>query len=575
MSGLRRRACVAACLTFANAGAVAAGTPSADLTQIVVARAAVERGDWKAALDPLAKLAAQSPLNGEFRIDLARAHYYASDFAAAEADYKIAFDLKAVDPAIAAYGVAKCDARLGRREELLKWLGIALSLGLRRLETARADDDFAAYRNDPDLRRLLGMIDPKAVSRDEGWRGDVRFLADWVERKSFHPFKTATGDRYVSGAQLTGTAFEAEAAKLQAAIPKLSDREVELALFRLTASLGDGHTAIEGAQRVEFAMTFPLGFAEFGDDVYVVSAAPRYANLVGARLIGIDATPVRAALAKLVPYIAHDNAMWLKAMAPQFLRHVPFLQTLGIAKNDAGADLSVVSRDGKSQIVHVAADATEPDIWNKLPKPYGWTWIGDNSQALFQQGNDKAYWWRWDEPDGLLYVQYNRITDTQAQTLAAFAGELAAAIARYPVRKLVIDMRNNNGGDTYLNQSLLGAIAANPKVDRTGGLYVVIGRRTFSAAMNAVSYFGRFTKAIFVGEPTGGKPNAPGDETPFALPYSGIVVNLSDRYWQGGWPDDFADFRAPDISAPESFADYAAGRDTALETIRAQPDIVR
>jgi hypothetical protein len=49
------------------------------------------------------------------------------------------------------------------------------------------------------------------------------------------------------------------------------------------------------------------------------------------------------------------------------------------------------------------------------------------------------------------------------------------------------------------------------------------------------------------------------------------VVNLSDRYWQGTWPDDFSSWRAPDIAAPVTFADYADGRDAAMEIIKAQP----
>jgi PAS domain-containing protein len=553
-------------------------TPCAgsDVATIAAARDAVARGDWQAAVGPLAALAAQSPLNGEFRIDLARAHYYTGKQAEAEADYRAAFELKAVDPAIAAYGVAKCNALLGRREAMLKWLGLATSLGLRRLEGARSDEDFKAYRNDPDFRKLVGLADASALSRDDGWRGDIAMLADWVKKKSFHPFKTATGDRFVSGAAMSEAQFDDTVRKLTADVPKLSDRDIEIALFRLVASLGDGHTAIEGSRsRAEFALTLPLGFYVFDDGLHVISAAPAYADLVGARVVALDGTKADDALARLDPLIARDNAQWVKAMEPHYLRHTPFLKALGIAKAETEVELSVVLRDGTARTVSVKADMTEPDIWNALPKPDGWIWIGDKSASLFQQGNGKAYWWKWGPSDGVLYVQYNKVADTKEQTLAGFAQELAGAIAQYPVKKLVIDMRNNNGGDTYLNQALLAAIAGDAKVDRTGHLYVIIGRRTFSAAMNAVSYFGRFTKAVFVGEPTGGKPNAPGDETPFTLPYSGIVVNLSDRYWQGGWPDDFSDFRAPDIAAAQTFADTATGRDAAMEIVAAQPDISR
>ncbi len=541
------------------------------VSDLITARAAVDRSDWNAALDPLARLSAQSPMNGEFRLSLARAHYYTGDFASADVDYKAAFDLKAEDPALAAYGVARCEARLSHPAEAMKWLKLAVSLGLRRLEDARDDDDFTSLRNDPEFRELLGLASATPVSRDEGWRGDIRFLADWVEHKTYHPFRSDTADRYASGATTTQAEFEAAVQKLIAGVPKMSDHAVEVALFRLVATLGDGHTALEGSRtRIEFAMTLPLGFYVFQDGLYVISAAPKYADLVGAKVTALDGTPAADALGKIDPLIGRDNTQWVKAMEPHYLRHVPFLTELGIAKADNAVSLKVRGRDGAAKTVAIDADASAPDIWNALPKPEGWRWIADASKADFQRDNDKPYWWNWNAAGRILYVQYNKVADGEKQTLAAFANELSGALEKYPVNKLVIDMRNNNGGNTYLNEPLLAAVAGNARVNRPGHFYVITGRRTFSAAMNAVSYFGRFTKAIFVGEPTGGKPNAPGDETVFTLPYSGIAVNLSDRYWQGSWPDDFSDFRAPDIYVPETFADYAAGRDAAMDAIRAQ-----
>jgi C-terminal processing protease CtpA/Prc len=234
-------------------------------------------------------------------------------------------------------------------------------------------------------------------------------------------------------------------------------------------------------------------------------------------------------------------------------------------------NLSVQTRAGQQKTVKVAADPTAPDIWNSQPKPPGWVWIADASQADYQRDNQAPYWWRWDAGNRILYVQYNKIVDAEKQSLVDFARHVDVAIDQYPVEKLVIDMRNNNGGNTYLNLPLLQVVMRSAKVNRRGHLYVIIGRRTFSAAMNAVSSFGKYTEAVFVGEATGGKPNAPGDETFFTLPYSGILVNLSDRYWQGTWPDDFSNWRAPDIAAPVTFADYADGHDAAMEIIKAQP----
>jgi tetratricopeptide repeat protein len=552
------------------ASMVASAAAATEVTTIVAARDAVAHGDWTGAIAPLRALVAQSPANGEFRLSLARARYNSGDFAGASADYQAAFAMKAEDPAMAAYGAARCEARLQHTKEALAWLKTAVGLGLRRIDEARTLDDFAGLQSNAEFRGLVGLP-PANLSRDEGWRGDIRFLADQVARRAYHPFRTETGDRAASGALYTKAEFEAKIDALIADVPKMGDAAIELALFRLVAALGDGHSAVEGARTREFGLTLPLGLTVFDEGLYVTSAAPAQADLVGAKVLALDGAPVASVLAGLDPLIARDNATWLKAMEPHYLRHVPFLKALGLATADDKVVLSVALGDGTRKDATVAADVSEPDIWNALPKPAGWTWIADASKSDFQQGNDKPYWWKWDAAGALLYVQYNKVADAPDKTLADFARELAAAIGKYPVEKLVVDMRNNNGGDTYLNEPLLAVIAGSAKVNRAGHLYVIIGRRTFSAAMNAVSYFGRFTQAVFVGEPTGGKPNAPGDEVPFALPYSGLAVNLSDRYWQGSWPDDFADTRGPDIAVPVTFADYAAGRDRAMEAIRAQP----
>ncbi|HLZ75996.1 hypothetical protein [Phenylobacterium sp.] len=437
-------------------------------------------------------------------------------------------------------------------------------------DAARTDDDFATLRGDPDVRALLGLPAPVRPARDEAWRADLRFLAERVEHKAYQPFRSETGNRYVSHAVYSREEFEAAVAKLSADIPGLSDGAIEVALFRLTAGLGDGHTAIEGARTRDFGLTLPLGFYLFDDGLHVIAAAPAYADLVGARVIAFDGVPAADVLARVEPLVSRDNGQWVKAMAPTFLRHTPMLHEIGVAKADDKLTLTLETPDGARRTAAVSADFSEPDIWNALPKPAAWRWLGDRSAADFQQGNDRPYWQRWDPATRILYVQYNKVADDKAKPLAAFAAELSATIAALPVEKLVIDMRGNNGGDTHLNEPLLAAVAGAGKINRTGHLYVITGRRTYSAAMNAVSYFGRFTKAIFVGEATGGKPNSPGDETIFTLPYSQIAVNVSDRYWQGGWPDDFADTRAPDIEVPVRFADYAAGRDAAMEVIKAQ-----
>jgi C-terminal processing protease CtpA/Prc len=136
------------------------------------------------------------------------------------------------------------------------------------------------------------------------------------------------------------------------------------------------------------------------------------------------------------------------------------------------------------------------------------------------------------------------------------------------VRKLVLDLRQNNGGNTFLNEPLLLALLRAKGLDDRGRFFVLIGRRTFSAGLNVAAYLERHLHPIFVGEPTGGKPNSVGDEVPFTLPYSSAIVNVGDSYWESSWPQDRRSWIAPEIFVPPAFEAYRSGRDPAMDAVR-------
>lgn len=132
-------------------------------------------------------------------------------------------------------------------------------------------------------------------------------------------------------------------------------------------------------------------------------------------------------------------------------------------------------------------------------------------------------------------------------------------------------MRWNNGGNTVLGQPLLLGLIANKKVNQRGKLFVIIGRRTYSAAQNMATYFERYANATFVGEPTGSSPNFVGEEVPVTLPYSKVMANVSHLFWQSSWPHDQRIWLAPHVYVPPTFKDFRAGRDAALEAILEPP----
>jgi hypothetical protein len=161
------------------------------------------------------------------------------------------------------------------------------------------------------------------------------------------------------------------------------------------------------------------------------------------------------------------------------------------------------------------------------------------------------------------------VRDDAAESLAVFTARIFRFIDENPVARLVIDLRWNNGGNTFLEMPLLHRLIGCEKVNRRGGLFVIIGRRTFSAAQNLATMIERHTEAIFAGEPTGASPNFVGESIPVELPYSKIRGTISDLYWQSGWAMDYRTWIAPRLYAPPTFATYTANRDPALEAILA------
>jgi hypothetical protein len=538
---------------------------------VSAAARAYDAGHYQQAAILYQRVVEENPVNPDYWRRLAAAHYLAGEYRDSIPAYLKALQLRQDQPATLAYFLARAYAKSGDLSSGMQWLRQAMAWGYADLESARTDAAIALLRGQPGFADLLGILENQPMTRDAGWRYDLAFLARWTKAKAYHPFRTDTGDRFVSGAIYTESAFDAQVRSLHDDIPHLNDPQIELRIMRLLAALGDGHTELAGGPRPEFAMTLPLKFEMFAEGLFVTASAPAYRNLLGARVLAFDGHPTATVLQNVAPFISRDNDYWLSAVEPYRLRAVPFLNALGLAAKADRVTLRLLLRDGRTQDDVVETTVDHPDIWNALPSPQGWINLFDvigKVPPLYLTRTNEHYWFAYDSHARVVYFQYNNVIDTKEEPLSNFAQRLGAFLGSHNVAKLVIDMRWNNGGDTFLNAPLLAMLQCS-SVNRKGRLFVIIGPRTFSAGLNAADYFQRDLNTIFVGEPTGGKPNAPGDETFFTLPYSKIAVNFSNVYWESGWPQDARWAIAPDVYTPRTFADYLAGEDPALNAILA------
>ena len=183
-------------------------------------------------------------------------------------------------------------------------------------------------------------------------------------------------------------------------------------------------------------------------------------------------------------------------------------------------------------------------------------------KTLLQRDMANRLWWSYLSDSRTLYVQYNEVM----APVAAIADEILDRAKRPDVDRVVVDLRNNGGGDNTTYRHLL-EVLQDPAIDRPGRLTVLIGRLTFSAAANFATDLETTTDASFAGESMGGSPNLYGDARPTDLPYGAQTIYMATVYWVKTTVDDPRLSIEPDLAVPVSSKDYLAGLDPVLAAV--------
>ena len=337
---------------------------------------------------------------------------------------------------------------------------------------------------------------------------------------------------------------------------------------RTRAALGwfkDGHTTplpfefIGGTPsqlaQGPFALALPWRVRVFHDGAYVVEARDEALPLLGARITGIGAMEtgalVRAWAANWPGTAAWAHRWSARAFAPAFL------EALGVVA-DPAAPLTVrAERGGRRVQANLRPRADADTDMQQAPQ----------TKSAQENWTDAAGFGNYARPlpeHRALYVSIDDMDDVESKTFEQFTRECFAAMEDPSTERLLLDIRRNGGGNNFVQEPLRKRVLRS-RFNRPGGLYVLTSPITFSAAQNCATRLERDSFAVFVGEPSGGAPNQYGDAETFAGDATGIVSIVSKLAWFDSYPQDRRVLSMPDIFAPMTFADWAAGRDAALD----------
>lgn len=388
------------------------------------------------------------------------------------------------------------------------------------------------------------------------WREDLNYLAQRMI--AVHPnlfWRVSEGD------------FQTAVSGLEEKIPTLSNEQIIVEFARI-ASLIDGHTHLPLFQtKVSFHL-YPLRLYLFPDGLFVVDADDDHRDLIGGRVVSIGNTPIEEALASVSPLVPRDNEMTIRLLAPVYLTIPEVLQALEVIEDLQRPAFTFEYPDGQSRVVNLMPQATDRyRDWTSLFIELAG--LPRREEPMYLERREEYFWHTLLPDQETLYFQFNRVQQSSPAGLSLTRAieQVESDLANQPVQTAVLDLRNNPGGNVHASMPLTEWVSENNQINRQDHLFVLIGRQTFSAATLFAVDLEQATQAIFVGEPTGGRPNLYADTTPVVLPNSGISVMVSTIYWERSSADDERDWIAPDIPVMLTSAEFFDGHDPALNAI--------
>jgi hypothetical protein len=378
-----------------------------------------------------------------------------------------------------------------------------------------------------------------------------------VGHGSAFPAATALGDldqldEFVRTTHVAPFVIHSEAewkARLEEIRPKLAvaaTEEERLVLVASLVGLLDTHTGLglDGGFH-----EYPIFLYHFIEGWYVIAAVDP--TLIGARLVSIGGHLVADVEANLRPLVPHDNETGFLLNSQQLFSTVEYLHGAGIVADTAKPSYMFELADGTQRTADLQSmpDGAWGDSLHLIH-----TLVGGAPEAV-RRGSEIA-WTRTDAARRVMLIAVNDYGDE-----AAVIDALHQALDAKEIDRVVLDIRYLPGGSGDFG--LLDALKAETRVNRPGGLTVLIGRENFSIADAIVRDFDVNSQALLVGEPTPARAdNFRCDCRDIDLLDVGVTVTVP-TVW-----DRLGDNRPqvdPDIRMDLSAVDFFAGRDPVLD----------
>jgi len=404
-----------------------------------------------------------------------------------------------------------------------------------------------AIQTDP---RVLHFRGPPPSLTPEQWQEDARYLVESMTVRH--------ADLY---ALVDSAEWTAATDSVVARISDLEEPAILMQLMRIAGLPRDGHTFPFIMAPCFDLHSFPIILYGFPEGWHVVRAARGLSDLIGSRLLAISGRPIDEIYETCPQLIAWENEQSRKEHFTYMVVMAEWLAYHGIISDTDEARFTFLKADGDTVSQTISSIAFWPFfLWSSVFP------VENSEPPVFTAAREDPYTWRTLDGGKVLYIQFNQCVEPPDKpTATEFAHEIQEFLRDNPVGRCIIDLRNNDGGQRVYAE-LLTLVREHAKINTPGHLLVLIGRRTFSAAVMFATELQMQTEALLVGEPTGQGPIFYSRPRLFELPNSGLMFAISSFHNVSGLPFDSRKTIEPDIPVAYGIEDFLNGRDPVLST---------
>lgn len=346
-------------------------------------------------------------------------------------------------------------------------------------------------------------------------------------------------------AKISEKAFNNRIEYIERKSKDLNDENFEIELYKLIKEIGDEHTRVESTYKT----TYPVNFDFFKEGIFVTNADSMYSNLLYKKLYGIENSTTKNILEKFKQIIKDDNQSYFDVYFQHFVNNPRVLKGLDVTQSDSRVNFIL---DNENYLIFSVQKE------NSSSK---------TTSQLLRNSKSDNYWYKLIDEGKILYLNYQACSEQDDKPFETFNRELWGLIEEKKPQKIIVDLRNNSGGNSAILRPFLTKLNES-YLNKKGGLYVLIGKSTFSSAlMNAVD-LKRNYQSILIGASTSGNVNHYGETRGFQLPNSKITIGYSTRYWET-WKG-YKGPLLPDVEITYSIYNFKNNIDEAIEYVTNQ-----